>query len=250
MVHIPISDITYAIWLNAEGGIDGFIWIPFFVVRLWCPKSLACRRLCSQTATTNLQALLSHHDPRRATQKPFTAPLRSRSLQALNSRSPSRSFSARQQHSFNCSPRRVVCRLRSLTHVHKLIPYHRAVVNCLLSSLEQGLCFEQSGKRDSVHLDFGYLGVQLLLFSDTEIFNINKPTSPSHWDLRLQTVLPTNIDSQRQPTPSFYREFLEGDMAAVSAPQAPSALTPPSSSHGQNSWNYSVPAQTEVGPET
>ncbi|KAE8445358.1 hypothetical protein EG329_013480 [Mollisiaceae sp. DMI_Dod_QoI] len=34
-------------------------------------------------------------------------------------------------------------------------------------------------------------------------------------------------------------------MAAVSAPQAPSALTPPSSSHGQNSWNYSVPAQTE-----
>jgi hypothetical protein len=36
-------------------------------------------------------------------------------------------------------------------------------------------------------------------------------------------------------------------MAAVSAPQAPSALTPPSSSHGgQSSWNFSVPAQTEV----
>jgi hypothetical protein len=36
-------------------------------------------------------------------------------------------------------------------------------------------------------------------------------------------------------------------MAAVSAPQAPSALTPPSSSHGgQASWNYAVPAQTEA----
>jgi hypothetical protein len=36
-------------------------------------------------------------------------------------------------------------------------------------------------------------------------------------------------------------------MAAVSAPQAPTALTPPSSSHGtSNTWNYSVPAQTEV----
>ncbi|CAL3965059.1 hypothetical protein PZA11_002105 [Diplocarpon coronariae] len=36
-------------------------------------------------------------------------------------------------------------------------------------------------------------------------------------------------------------------MAAVSAPQASSALTPPSSSHGeQNSWNYSVPAQSDA----
>lgn len=36
-------------------------------------------------------------------------------------------------------------------------------------------------------------------------------------------------------------------MAAVSAPPAPSALTPPSSSHGgQHSWNFSVPAQTET----
>ncbi|KAK2630361.1 hypothetical protein QTJ16_001181 [Diplocarpon rosae] len=36
-------------------------------------------------------------------------------------------------------------------------------------------------------------------------------------------------------------------MAAVSAPQAPSALTPPSSSHGeQNSWNYSVSAQSDA----
>ncbi|PBP24350.1 hypothetical protein BUE80_DR004686 [Diplocarpon rosae] len=36
-------------------------------------------------------------------------------------------------------------------------------------------------------------------------------------------------------------------MAAVSAPQAPSALTPPSSSHGeQNSWSYSVPAQSDA----
>ncbi|KAH8768562.1 hypothetical protein BGZ57DRAFT_470547 [Hyaloscypha finlandica] len=35
-------------------------------------------------------------------------------------------------------------------------------------------------------------------------------------------------------------------MAAVSAPQAPTALTPPSSSHGtSNTWNYSVPTQTE-----
>ncbi|KAL2074184.1 hypothetical protein VTL71DRAFT_7962 [Oculimacula yallundae] len=35
-------------------------------------------------------------------------------------------------------------------------------------------------------------------------------------------------------------------MAAVSAPQAPSSLTPPSSSHGgQNSWNYAVPSQSE-----
>ncbi|KAH6667839.1 hypothetical protein B0J14DRAFT_173247 [Halenospora varia] len=35
-------------------------------------------------------------------------------------------------------------------------------------------------------------------------------------------------------------------MAAVSAPQAPSALTPPTSSHGgQNSWSYAVPSQTE-----
>ncbi|KAH8595978.1 hypothetical protein B0O99DRAFT_511083 [Bisporella sp. PMI_857] len=36
-------------------------------------------------------------------------------------------------------------------------------------------------------------------------------------------------------------------MAAVSAPQAHTSLTPPSSSHGsgQNSWNYSVPAQPE-----
>ncbi|CZR68436.1 uncharacterized protein PAC_18335 [Phialocephala subalpina] len=39
-------------------------------------------------------------------------------------------------------------------------------------------------------------------------------------------------------------------MAAVSAPQAPTALTPPSSSHGgQNSWNYSVPARTETSPQ-
>ncbi|PVH84760.1 hypothetical protein DL98DRAFT_584303 [Cadophora sp. DSE1049] len=35
-------------------------------------------------------------------------------------------------------------------------------------------------------------------------------------------------------------------MAAVSAPQAPSSLTPPSSSHGgQQSWNYAVPSQSE-----
>ncbi|KAF4634888.1 hypothetical protein G7Y89_g3213 [Cudoniella acicularis] len=35
-------------------------------------------------------------------------------------------------------------------------------------------------------------------------------------------------------------------MAAVSAPQAPSALTPPTSSHdAQNSWSYAVPSHTE-----
>ncbi|KAH6720291.1 hypothetical protein BKA61DRAFT_232578 [Leptodontidium sp. MPI-SDFR-AT-0119] len=35
-------------------------------------------------------------------------------------------------------------------------------------------------------------------------------------------------------------------MAAVSAPQAPTSLTPPSSSHGgQQSWNYAVPSQSE-----
>ncbi|KAG4431338.1 hypothetical protein IFR05_013186 [Cadophora sp. M221] len=35
-------------------------------------------------------------------------------------------------------------------------------------------------------------------------------------------------------------------MAAVSAPQAPTSLTPPSSSHGgQQSWNYAVPSQPE-----
>lgn len=38
----------------------------------------------------------------------------------------------------------------------------------------------------------------------------------------------------------------EREMAAVSAPHAPSNLTPPSSSHGGQNWNYSVPAQSEV----
>ncbi len=39
-------------------------------------------------------------------------------------------------------------------------------------------------------------------------------------------------------------------MAAVSAPQAPSALTPPSSSQGGQSWNYSVPTHSEVSINT
>ncbi|KAG9239268.1 hypothetical protein BJ875DRAFT_345975, partial [Amylocarpus encephaloides] len=40
-------------------------------------------------------------------------------------------------------------------------------------------------------------------------------------------------------------------MAAVSAPQAPSALTPPTSSHdAANSWNYSVPPQMEKNPQS
>ncbi|TVY41463.1 hypothetical protein LOCC1_G005146 [Lachnellula occidentalis] len=39
-------------------------------------------------------------------------------------------------------------------------------------------------------------------------------------------------------------------MAAVSAPHASSALTPPASSHdGQNSWSYSVPTENENGSQ-
>lgn len=76
------------------------------------------------------------------------------------------------------------------------------------------------------------------------------PPGRSYADPCLRTTLltttPKNI-TVKIDTFNFDLEKPEVKMAAVSAPQAPTSLTPPSSSHGgQQSWNYAVPSQSEV----